>query len=396
MPGTSRDDRALDADERVEERRLADVRAAEDRDADRLVARHRARLADAPRAARRSRRAGRRCSWPCIPESGNGSPRPSRWSSRASERPATGRRSCSRARARACARAAGSRRAPRRPASRRRARRRRRARGRPPRSRCAPARRSSARSHRLEAMSTPPVSISRKRLPAHSQTSSLRSRVVPLVSWTTAARVEVSRLISVDLPTFGKPTIATVPSRSARLSAASEARPRRAVRSVQRLVRLAHSGGVSPARAAARVHARRASRRARSAAARSRRSPPCSPCRPSAGLRSGTGSPTAIEQGAKLPELPELGPVDRDRDDRHVFLDRDHRRPGLGRARAGRSSAACPRRRGRPRGPSAAALPHQPHRVAVGLAAADRDDPVPGDVPRRGPARGAARPSRRS
>ena len=34
------------------------------------------------------------------------------------------------------------------------------------------------------------------------------------VSWTTAARVAVSRLISVDLPTFGKPTIATVPSRS--------------------------------------------------------------------------------------------------------------------------------------------------------------------------------------
>ena len=32
------------------------------------------------------------------------------------------------------------------------------------------------------AMSTPPVSMSRKRLPAHSQTSSLRSRVVPLVS----------------------------------------------------------------------------------------------------------------------------------------------------------------------------------------------------------------------
>ena len=61
------------------------------------------------------------------------------------------------------------------------------------------------------AMSTPPVSTSTKRLPVHSQTSSLRSRVTPGVSCTTAARVSVSRLTSVDLPTFGKPTIATVP-----------------------------------------------------------------------------------------------------------------------------------------------------------------------------------------
>ena len=52
-------------------------------------------------------------------------------------------------------------------------------------------------------MSTPPVSTSRKRSPAHSQRSSLRSRVTPGVSWTTAARVAVSRLTSVDLPTFG-------------------------------------------------------------------------------------------------------------------------------------------------------------------------------------------------
>ena len=64
------------------------------------------------------------------------------------------------------------------------------------------------------AISTPPVSISRNREPAHSQTSSLRSRVTPGVSWTTAARVPVSRLTSVDLPTFGKPTTATVPASS--------------------------------------------------------------------------------------------------------------------------------------------------------------------------------------
>src|SRR5581483_7193490 len=57
-----------------------------------------------------------------------------------------------------------------------------------------------------------PVSTSRKRFPAHSQTSSLRSRVTPGVSWTTAARVAVSRLTSVDLPAFGKPTTATLPT----------------------------------------------------------------------------------------------------------------------------------------------------------------------------------------
>ena len=51
----------------------------------------------------------------------------------------------------------------------------------------------------------------RNHVPVHSQSSSLRSRVTPGVSWTTAARLCVSRLISVDLPTFGKPTIATVP-----------------------------------------------------------------------------------------------------------------------------------------------------------------------------------------
>jgi len=58
------------------------------------------------------------------------------------------------------------------------------------------------------------VSISRNRLPFHSQTSSFRSRVTPGVSCTTAARDSVRRLTSVDLPTFGKPTIATVPNKS--------------------------------------------------------------------------------------------------------------------------------------------------------------------------------------
>src|SRR5207249_2126863 len=68
------------------------------------------------------------------------------------------------------------------------------------------------------ATSTPPVSITTKRLPAHSATSSLRSRVTPGVSCTTAARDSVSRLTRVDLPTLGKPTIATVPRRPSAVS----------------------------------------------------------------------------------------------------------------------------------------------------------------------------------
>src|SRR6266480_6394619 len=64
----------------------------------------------------------------------------------------------------------------------------------------------------------PPVSTRTKRLPLQSVSSSLRSRVTPGVSWTTAARVAVRRLTSVDLPTFGNPTIATVPSSGASAS----------------------------------------------------------------------------------------------------------------------------------------------------------------------------------
>ena len=55
----------------------------------------------------------------------------------------------------------------------------------------------------LVSKSTPPVSISLKVRPFHSQSSSLRSRVTPGRSCTTASRVPVRRLISEDLPTFG-------------------------------------------------------------------------------------------------------------------------------------------------------------------------------------------------
>ena len=49
----------------------------------------------------------------------------------------------------------------------------------------------------------PPVSTSVKRRPFHSQASSLRSRVTPARSCTTASRDSVSRLTSEHLPTFG-------------------------------------------------------------------------------------------------------------------------------------------------------------------------------------------------
>ena len=75
------------------------------------------------------------------------------------------------------------------------------------------------------AMSTPPVSISRKRWPFQSATTSLRSRVTPGVSCTTAARDSVSRLTSVDLPTFGKPTTATVPIMGSAVAAVPHSSP---------------------------------------------------------------------------------------------------------------------------------------------------------------------------
>ena len=51
--------------------------------------------------------------------------------------------------------------------------------------------------------STPPVSISVSRRPFHSVESSLRSRVMPGRSCTTASRDCVSRLTSDDFPTLG-------------------------------------------------------------------------------------------------------------------------------------------------------------------------------------------------
>src|SRR5512133_3194532 len=155
--------------------------------------------------------------WPCWAESGTGSPRPSRWNSNASASwsgssilfasNSTGLRA--RRRIAASSSSPG----------------------------VIPARASTTKRIRAaaaiavcawstigraigawSAMSTPPVSISRKRCPCQSATASLRSRVTPGVSCTTAALGSLSRLARVDLPTFGKPTTATVPASSSATS----------------------------------------------------------------------------------------------------------------------------------------------------------------------------------
>ena len=180
--------------------------------------------------------------------------------------------------------------------------------------------------------------------PFQSQRSSLRSRVTPAVSCTTAARLCVSRLTSVDFPTFGKPTIATVP---ALLTA-----------SVGRLeASSAIPAGAPPAgcrrrggRAGGR---RRASRRGAGSRPGAARRPPCSRARPSAARRSVIGSPQAIDTGWKPPRA--SSPACRgSRPGRSARppAARPSRRPAA--PRRGRpSAAACPPRRGRARAPRA-------------------------------------------
>ena len=61
-----------------------------------------------------------------------------------------------------------------------------------------------------EPCSRPAVSITRNSVGPSRQTPSIRSRVTPGVSSTIACRRPTSRLNRVDLPTFGRPRIATV------------------------------------------------------------------------------------------------------------------------------------------------------------------------------------------
>ena len=70
------------------------------------------------------------------------------------------------------------------------------------------------RSIPLTLCSQPPVSMRRKSRPAHSARYVTRSRVTPGVSSTTATRRPTMRLTRVDLPTLGRPTIASTGSAS--------------------------------------------------------------------------------------------------------------------------------------------------------------------------------------
>src|SRR4051812_8974055 len=219
------------------------------------------------------------------------------------------------------------------------------------------------------AMSTPPVSTSRNSRPDHSQISSLRSRVTPGVSCTTAAREPVSRLISVDFPTLGKPTIATVPSSPA----TSPASPDKWL-------------GVSFAIAPSHF-AQRSGRWSRVQGATElvhvHQEVPQRPDR-AADLARGLAVALAVRRQAaevhrlapgdrdrvEVSELPELAAGDRGGHDRDALLQRDHRGAAL---RLARHAALLPRPFDEE--PDGAAvrdeLTREAHRLAVGLPAPD-------------------------
>ena len=192
----------------------------------------------------------------------------------------------------------------------------------------------------------------------------MRSRVTPGVSCTTAARLWVSRLISVDLPTFGKPTIATVPaiSRGASTSSASSSSliavaPRRGVRASCISTRKSKSSRILPCRISRRLLVALAA--LRQALEADRLAP---------------GERDRVE----VPGLPRLRAVDRDRDHGHVLLQRDHRGAGL--ERAGDAALLTGALGEEAEREAVAHDPaHRPHGVAVGLAASHREGAEPAD-----------------
>ena len=162
-------------------------------------------------ALRRRRRAGRRCPSPPRPTPARGSPKPSCVEVELRGAVAAGRRACSR-------RAAPDGSALRSRAAMSAVDRVDAFAGRPPRTRPDRLRRARARPgagwpvhrhlrNRAPARRCPPPRTSR---PFHSASPKCRSRVVPGRSDTIAWRPPRSRLKSVDLPTLGRPTIATV------------------------------------------------------------------------------------------------------------------------------------------------------------------------------------------
>ena len=204
VPACSLDDHAVLAEERVHERRLADVRPADHREPNRvgvglarLAPRARGQRPRAGRAGRRCRRRARRTPAPARPGRARGTRPP----------PARPRRG------RACSPTtiAGMRRAAQQLGQLGVAG--------PQRRRVASTTSSTAvgvaeREPRLlldlarqrvarRSRSTPPVSTSVNSTPFHSAGTSLRSRVTPGSACVTVSRVPLRRLTSVDLPTFG-------------------------------------------------------------------------------------------------------------------------------------------------------------------------------------------------
>src|SRR5262245_15312304 len=213
------------------------------------------------------------------------------------------------------------------------------------------------------AMSTPPVSTRTKRLPAHSQTTSLRSRVTPGVSKTTASRVAVRRLTRVDLPTLGKPTTATPPRRGGSvIGAALRAALLRDLRGdvLAARIRLVDPDEPLPQ---PRDLGHELLGRGRVALGVARML--CEAHRLAEGDR---------HLGA-VAELPFLGAVDRGWDHRHALADRHHRgaRHGLPRHTALLARALDEEAEELvvPHG-----LAHPTERLAVGLAAPDRERSV--------------------
>ena len=172
-------------------------------------------------------------------------------------------------------------------------------------------------------------------MPAHSQTSSLRSRVVPCVSCTTAARVEVSRLIERRLADVREADDRDRAEQQVVVALRSRRSLRRR-RSRSRGVPIgAPVGGTS-----SRGRPRACTPASQSKSTRMRRSISSERL-----LVAAAALRQALEQDRladgdrarrEVAELPELRAVDRDRHDRHALLDRDHRRAGLRLARARR------------------------------------------------------------
>ena len=220
--------------------------------------------------------------------------------------------------------------------------------------------------------STPPVSMTAKAWPPHSTTSSLRSRVTPGAASTTASRVCVRRLMSVDLPTLGKPTTATVPSRVLVVgsSGASSPRPARARGGRRALIRRARRCPAAE-RAGGGRHGWRTGRSAAAARARPQllREGGYGTASPLA-ARGTSASPTTTVTGCQRALLDEDRALDHHGDDGRVLGQRDHRR-----ARAGPSPIASvawrvPSTNMPSRLPSRSTRARQAHGLTVALAPA--------------------------